>query len=52
MVEGAYGALKAMRRVLAEVMSSYVEKGYLTISDALEVAERVLCRNARELLRI
>jgi len=51
-VEGAYGALKAMRRVLAEVLSDYVEKGYLTVPDALEVAERVLWRNAREVLGI
>jgi|GEM_PF-2887212 len=42
----------ALRRILAEVLSNYVERGYLTISDALEVAERVLCKNAGELLGI
>ena len=41
-----------MRRILAEVLSDYVEKGYLTVPDALEVAERVLWRNAREVLGI
>lgn len=51
-VEGTYGALKMMRSILSNVFSRYVERKYLSLGDALEVAEMILSSNAREVFRL
>lgn len=51
-VEGAYGHTKIARRLTAQVLGRKVENGYITLSEALWLAERILRENARELFRL
>ncbi len=51
-VEGTYGALLSMKSVLARVLAEYVEEGYMSLGDAVDVGERILRLNAEELFRI
>ena len=48
-VEGTYGALKIMRRILAEALSDYVERGYMSLADTVDIAEMILQLNPREI---
>ncbi|MEN8192121.1 MAG: amidohydrolase family protein [Bacteroidota bacterium] len=48
-VEESYGALLAMRHVLAKVLSEKVEDGYLSMDEAKEIVKKVLYSNAKGL---
>jgi uncharacterized protein len=48
-VEESYGALLAVRHVLAKVLSAKVEDGYLTLLDAEKITQRILHDNAKQL---
>ncbi len=51
-VEEAYGALSTMRELLAKVLAEYVEEGYFYLNDALDIAERILRLNAKEVFKM
>ncbi len=44
--EGTYGALKFFKRVLAESLGDLVERKYLALEEALEIASKILKENA------
>ena len=44
--EESYGALLAVRHVLATVLSEKMQKGYLSQVDAFEIASNILHNNA------
>lgn len=48
----SYGALLAIRHVLAKVFSQKVEEGFYSMPYALELAKNILYGNAKELYRI
>ena len=50
--EESYGALLAIRHVIATVLASKVEEGYFTLGDAFEMADHLLWRNAKRLYGI
>jgi len=50
--EESYGALLAIRHVLATVLARKVEEGYFTLEDAYEMADNLLWRNAKGLYGI
>jgi len=41
-----------MKEVLVEVLAYYVEKKYLTIGDAIDIASTILRTNAKETFKI
>lgn len=47
--EESYGALLAIRHVIATVLASKVEEGYFSLEDAFEMADNLLWRNAKRL---
>ncbi|RLF13761.1 MAG: hypothetical protein DRJ66_07250 [Thermoprotei archaeon] len=51
-VEGTYGALMMMKKILVDVLTYYVEKRYLTVSDAIDIASAILRTNAKEVFKI
>jgi hypothetical protein len=50
--EESYGSLLAVRHVLATVLAEKVQKKYLSMSDAFELASNILRDNARRIYRI
>ena len=42
-------ALMIMKEVLVEVLAHYIEKRYLAISDAIDIADAILRTNAKEI---
>lgn len=50
--EESYGALLAMRHVLAKVLAEKISDGYLELSDARELIKLILGKNARILYRL
>lgn len=50
--EESYGALLAVRHVLAEVLSKKIQKGYLSRKDAREIAANILHDNAARIYKI
>lgn len=50
--EESYGALLAVRHVLAVVLAGKVETGYLSRDDAEAIAANILSKNARALYRL
>ena len=51
-VEGTYGALLTMKQILIKVLAEYIEERYLTLSDAISIAESILRLNAEELFNL
>ena len=47
--EESYGAMRALRHVLAKVFAEKITDGYLSLGDAREMIERILHRNAADL---
>lgn len=50
--EESYGALLALRHVLASVLSQKIASGYLKLRDAKSIIDSILYRNARQLYRL
>lgn len=49
--EGACGALAIAKDVVARVLAGYVERGYFSYEDALDVANKIFSQNARKIYR-
>lgn len=47
--EESYGALLAIRFVLAEVLAEKIKDGYFTLADAKEIIDRIMISNAAEI---
>jgi len=50
--EGACGALAIAKDVVARVLTRYVERGYLSYEDAMNIANNIFSENAREIYSI
>ncbi len=50
--EATYGALKVFKNLLSEVLSEMVDKKYLKIDEALEIASRILSENATRVFNL
>lgn len=50
--EESYGALLAVRHVLAKVLSSKVEEGYFSLKDAEIITDNILYNNAAKLYKL
>ncbi|MEM3546613.1 MAG: amidohydrolase family protein [Candidatus Bathyarchaeia archaeon] len=50
--EATYGALKVFKSLISEVLCEMVDRGYLKLDEALEIAFRVLSENARRIFNI
>ncbi len=50
--EESYGALLAIRQVLADVLTDKINAGYLNLNDALVIADNLLLKNARKLYKL
>lgn len=50
--EESYGALLAMRRVLATVLSDKVDNGYISLEDARVIIDNILYNNAKKLYKL
>ncbi|MEM2849509.1 MAG: hypothetical protein QXI36_04450, partial [Candidatus Bathyarchaeia archaeon] len=50
--EATYGALKVFKSLISEVLCEMVDRGYLQLDEALEIAFRVLSENARRIFNI
>ncbi|MCD6509995.1 MAG: amidohydrolase family protein [Thermoprotei archaeon] len=51
-VEGAYGALFMAKDTITSVLADYVEDGYLSFDDALDIARKILNENARRIFHL
>jgi len=49
--EGTYGALKFFKRILAETLGDFVDKGYLAYEEAVEIASRILKENPARIFK-
>lgn len=50
--EESYGALLAVRHVLAKVLESKIQDGYLSFSDAKVIIDNILYNNAKKLYKL
>jgi len=50
--EATYGALKTFKNILSEVLQEMVDKSYLKVDEALEIASRILNENALQLFSL
>lgn len=50
--EESFGALLAVRHVLATVLSEKIQTGYLSKRDALEIVSNILCDNAARIYKL
>jgi hypothetical protein len=48
-LEGTYGHAVMARQIVSEVLSEKVERGYLSLDEALYIARRILRENAIDL---
>ena len=50
--EGTYGSLKMFKRILSEVLIDFIENGYLSYEQAIEIAFKILYENALNLFKL